>query len=283
MSDNPSKPSGLGATVRRLREEIGSQAWLAAAAEISQGYLSQIENDEVQNPSAAVIHRLAAALGVDSRLLMKAGGYEEVGEELVDESEFLILLELLRFLAKFSPEYQTVLYAFLRGFTKTVEETLGEKEGCPLESRRIKLVETQRSRKPENLGNAIRQFREIIGLTQGQLADSATVSQGYLSQLENGEVKNPSAAVLLRLAGALGVSPDYLFEAAGYLTSRRLRDVSCVLESKVLPRLREFLAGLPLNTQRLLLKYLQGIEDVVVSADKTKSPATNTEKATRST
>jgi transcriptional regulator with XRE-family HTH domain len=45
----------LGAMVRDLREEIGmSQAQLASQAELSQGYLSQIENDEVQNPSAAI-------------------------------------------------------------------------------------------------------------------------------------------------------------------------------------------------------------------------------------
>jgi transcriptional regulator with XRE-family HTH domain len=63
------------------------------------------------------------------------------------------------------------------------------------------------------LGDKIRQLREECGLTQGQLAASSSVSQGYLSQLENGEVKNPSAAVLLRVAQAMHVDSDELFEA----------------------------------------------------------------------
>ncbi len=63
------------------------------------------------------------------------------------------------------------------------------------------------------LGKRIRELREEIGLTQGQLAGHAAVSQGYLSQLENGDVRNPSAAVLLRLAGAMHIDPDDLFEA----------------------------------------------------------------------
>ena len=74
-----------------------------------------------------------------------------------------------------------------------------------------------------NLGDRIRNLRDQCELTQGQLALSSSVSQGYLSQLENGEVKNPSAAVLLRVAQAVKVDPDELFEAAGYPTVRTLR------------------------------------------------------------
>ena len=73
------------------------------------------------------------------------------------------------------------------------------------------------------LGDRIRKLRDQRELTQGQLAQSSAVSQGYLSQLENGEVKNPSAAVLLRVAQAVDVDPDELFEAAGYPTVRTLR------------------------------------------------------------
>ena len=70
---------GLGQKIRSLREEIGmSQAQLASQAGLSQGYLSQIENDEVQNPSAAVLFRLAQALHVDPRCLLEAAGYTEV-------------------------------------------------------------------------------------------------------------------------------------------------------------------------------------------------------------
>ena len=68
---------GLGARIRGLREEIGmSQAELASQAELSQGYLSQIENDEVRNPSASVLFRLAQSLHVDPRCLLEAAGFK---------------------------------------------------------------------------------------------------------------------------------------------------------------------------------------------------------------
>ena len=76
-----------------------------------------------------------------------------------------------------------------------------------------------------NLGDKIKDLRETLSLTQGQLAGESAVSQGYLSQLESGDVKNPSAAVLLRVAQAMQVNPDDLFEAAGYPTTRTLRQV----------------------------------------------------------
>jgi transcriptional regulator with XRE-family HTH domain len=52
----------------------------------------------------------------------------------------------------------------------------------------------------------IQRFREDKGLSQRQLATRADVTNGYVSQLEAGDKKNPSLAVLQRLAKALGVS-----------------------------------------------------------------------------
>jgi transcriptional regulator with XRE-family HTH domain len=113
------------------------------------------------------------------------------------------------------------------------------------------------------LGKRIRELREEIGFTQGQLAGQAAVSQGYLSQLENGDVRNPSAAVLLRLAGAMHVDPDDLFEAAGYPTVRTLREVYEGYEASVDPDLMRFLSRLPRDRQRRLLLLLEGMEHVV--------------------
>jgi transcriptional regulator with XRE-family HTH domain len=114
------------------------------------------------------------------------------------------------------------------------------------------------------LGDKIRELREGFGLTQGQLAVSASVSQGYLSQLENGDVKNPSAAVLLRVAQAMAVDPDELFEAAGYPTVRTLRQIYQDYESNIDPDLLRFLGRLPRDRQRRLLLLLEGMETVVV-------------------
>lgn len=114
------------------------------------------------------------------------------------------------------------------------------------------------------LGDKIRELREGFGLTQGQLAVSASVSQGYLSQLENGDVKNPSAAVLLRVAQAMAVDPDELFDAAGYPTVRTLRQIYQDYESNIDPDLLRFLGRLPRDRQRRLLLLLEGMETVVV-------------------
>ena len=54
----------LGQRIRTAREALGeSQVSLAAAAGISQGYLSQLEQDE-REPTLSIATRLASALGV---------------------------------------------------------------------------------------------------------------------------------------------------------------------------------------------------------------------------
>lgn len=54
----------LGRSIRVAREALGeSQVNLAAAAEISQGYLSQLEADE-RKPTLFIAARLARALGL---------------------------------------------------------------------------------------------------------------------------------------------------------------------------------------------------------------------------
>lgn len=119
------------------------------------------------------------------------------------------------------------------------------------------------------LGNKIRELREEFGFTQGQLAGSASVSQGYLSQLENGDVKNPSASVLLRVAQAMQVDADELFEAAGYPTVRTLRQVYQDYEANIDPDLLRYLGRLPRERQRRLLLLLEGMETVVVQEEET--------------
>lgn len=123
-----------------------------------------------------------------------------------------------------------------------------------------------------NLGDKIRQLREDTGLTQGQLASGSSVSQGYLSQLENGEVKNPSAAVLLRIAQAINVDADELFEAAGYPTVRTLKQIYQGYESTIDTSLLHFLARLPRDRQRRLLLLLEGMEQVLTDGEGSDEP-----------
>ena len=118
---------GLGARIRSLREEIGlSQAQLAEQAGLSQGYLSQIENDEVQNPSASVLFRLAQALHVDPRCLLEAAGYRDIlGSEEDTGFETPVDPDLLRFLARLPSEQQRYLLRFLQGMERETPVEVG--------------------------------------------------------------------------------------------------------------------------------------------------------------
>ena len=108
----------LGNKIRELRDEMGmSQAQLAAEGGLSQGYLSQLENDEVQNPSASVIFRLARALHIDPRVLMQAAGYGGGVSEANGGPEYEVTVDpdLLRFLAVLPQDQQTHLLELLKG------------------------------------------------------------------------------------------------------------------------------------------------------------------------
>jgi len=61
-----------GAMIRRLRKEKGwTQAKLAARAEVTQGYIAQLEAGTRQRLSLEVADRLARALGVGVADLLK--------------------------------------------------------------------------------------------------------------------------------------------------------------------------------------------------------------------
>jgi transcriptional regulator with XRE-family HTH domain len=65
---------------------------------------------------------------------------------------------------------------------------------------------------PKRLSVMIRKLRESKGITQRDLAAKADVTGAYVAQLETGTKKNPSIAVLKRLAKALGVQVSELLE-----------------------------------------------------------------------
>lgn len=64
------------------------------------------------------------------------------------------------------------------------------------------------------LGEIIRQQRELTELSMRQFADLAGISNPYLSQIERG-LRAPSERVLEGIAAALKVSADTLLEQAG--------------------------------------------------------------------
>jgi len=66
------------------------------------------------------------------------------------------------------------------------------------------------------LGSAVRRIRELHGIGQEVLAERSGLSQGYLSQIENGTWTRVTEDILGQIAGALGVEPwVILAQAAG--------------------------------------------------------------------
>lgn len=66
------------------------------------------------------------------------------------------------------------------------------------------------------LGSAVRRIRELHGVGQEALSERSGLSQGYISQIENGAWTAITEDVLGRIAGALGVEPwVILAQAAG--------------------------------------------------------------------
>ena len=63
------------------------------------------------------------------------------------------------------------------------------------------------------LGEAIRQGRSLLGISQGELAERSGLHRTYVSDLERG-ARNPSIESIEKLARALGVSVAKLFEIA---------------------------------------------------------------------
>lgn len=70
--------------------------------------------------------------------------------------------------------------------------------------------------KHTDLGEFIRQQRERANLSLRRLADSAGISNPYLSQIERG-IRKPSVEILSRLSRALEISANSLYSKAGFL------------------------------------------------------------------
>ena len=62
-------------------------------------------------------------------------------------------------------------------------------------------------------GRAVREYRRGKGISQEALADLTGIHRTYIGGIERGE-RNPTLIMIHRIAGALGVSPLRLLEAA---------------------------------------------------------------------
>lgn len=76
-----------------------------------------------------------------------------------------------------------------------------------------------------DLGDFIRNQREIARMSVRRLADLAGVSNPYLSQIERG-LRRPSAEILQQLAAALKISVETLYVRAGLLSDDAASEAS---------------------------------------------------------
>ena len=70
-----------------------------------------------------------------------------------------------------------------------------------------------------DLGSFIREQRRLTHLSLRKLAETANVSNPYLSQIERG-LRKPSAEILQQIARALSISAESLYVRAGILDDR---------------------------------------------------------------
>src|SRR6476646_12035862 len=70
-----------------------------------------------------------------------------------------------------------------------------------------------------SIGEYIREQREQAKISMRQLAQSAGVSNPYLSQIERG-LRKPSADILQQIAKGLRISAEQLYVRAGFLEFR---------------------------------------------------------------
>jgi transcriptional regulator with XRE-family HTH domain len=72
-----------------------------------------------------------------------------------------------------------------------------------------------------DLGEFIREQRNVARLSVRRLSDMAGISNPYLSQIERG-LRRPSAEILQQIARALRISAETLYVRAGILDARDL-------------------------------------------------------------
>ncbi len=74
-------------------------------------------------------------------------------------------------------------------------------------------VRRNRERPPAALGSAVQRLRKAREMSLGALSDVSGVAKSIISQIERNET-NPTIATVVRLADALGVSPEKLLADA---------------------------------------------------------------------
>ena len=120
-----------------------------------------------------------------------------------------------------------------------------------------------------NLGEFIRDRRVALSLTREELGARSGVSGAHISRIERGE-RFPSARVLRRLAGPLGLEEDELFRLAGFLPPRVPEDDEEVLAyraDRIDPVVAAMMAQEPVEVQRAAIGILITLKSIARLAE----------------
>jgi transcriptional regulator with XRE-family HTH domain len=110
-----------------------------------------------------------------------------------------------------------------------------------------------------NLGQFIKQQRTIRGLTLEELGALSEVSPSHLGRIERGE-RFPSAPVLRRIAGPLGLNEEELFAFAGFLSPPSTEAQTHT--GRIDPYVAGMLASESMATQRTLVGLLYILKSI---------------------
>ena len=105
-----------------------------------------------------------------------------------------------------------------------------------------------------DLGLLLKESRKLSKLTLRQVEESTGISNAYLSQLENGKIKKPSANVLYKLASIYRVDINSLLRASGII---KKTDESTKLSDDFLSKVAFFASELSEREMEEVLDFLK--------------------------
>ena len=85
---------------------------------------------------------------------------------------------------------------------------------------------------PSAIGQLLKQLRDDAGLSLYELERRSGVNRAKLQRLESGEIRQPTMATLSKLATALGVEPEDLYDAVWQDSSEPLPSPAIYFRSK---------------------------------------------------
>lgn len=106
----------------------------------------------------------------------------------------------------------------------------------------------------KQLGELLKSQRVSLSLTLQELAVRSGVSATYLGRIERGE-RFPSAGILRKVAGPLGLDEYHLFVSAGYMSPDRRGE-------GLDPYVAGVLSQEPVNVQRAVVGLLTILKEI---------------------